>query len=156
MSALHLEPVFRFFQVKESVWLLLCIKFREVAQLPCNQKLGGLNRYISNHLFPWRANQSPVQRNTFLFCSRTLRPLNDFLSWHDRHRAINLPRALLWELQRNKWTVKCAETGHRGPRTPSRTTIANLDCVFLKTHFFSLIQKLEGAFVPPLQSPWST
>ena len=31
----------------------------------------------------------------------------------------------------------------------SRTTDLNLDCVFVKTHLFSFIQKLEGTALPP-------
>ena len=45
MSALHLEPVFQFFpSERERVAVALYIKFRDVAQLPSNQKLGWPDR----------------------------------------------------------------------------------------------------------------
>ena len=59
-------------------------------------------------------------------------------------KALNLPRALLPELQRNKDTVRyacCARC--RGPRTPSKTANANLDCEFVENaHFFTYLWSL--------------
>ena len=53
-------------------------------------------------------------------------------------RALDSPHALLPE-QRNKDTVRCAALGAEGPRTPSKTGDANLDCTFVKKHNFQLI-----------------
>ena len=48
-------------------------------------------------------------------------------------RALDLPRALLPELQRIKDTHRQGCRARRGgPRTPSRTTDANFDCTFVE------------------------
>ena len=50
-------------------------------------------------------------------------------------------------MQRSQGTIRCG-----GPRTPSRTTVAKLDCVFVKnTVIFIIIQKFEGWGSSP---PW--
>ena len=47
-------------------------------------------------------------------------------------RALDSPCALHPELQRYKDTVRCAMLGPGGPRTPSKTADANLDCAFIE------------------------
>ena len=51
-------------------------------------------------------------------------------------RALDSPRALLPGLQRYKDTVRCAAARRGGPRTPSTTPDANLDCAFLENALF--------------------
>ena len=73
-------------------------------------------------------------------------------------RALDSPRALLPELQRYKDTVRCAALGAevRGPRTPSRTTDANLDCAFVENALLFVVPNIGGARAPlgsPLSAP---
>ena len=56
-------------------------------------------------------------------------------------RALDLPRALLPELQRCKDTVCHARLG--GPRTPSTTTDANLECPFAENALFYTDPRLQ-------------
>ena len=51
-------------------------------------------------------------------------------------RALDSPCALLTELQRYKDTIRCAALWRGGPRTPSTTTDANLDCAFDENALF--------------------
>ena len=51
-------------------------------------------------------------------------------------RALDSPRALLPELQRYKDTVQMCRARRGGPRTPSTTTDANLDCAFVEKALF--------------------
>ena len=75
---------------------------------------------------------TPPRGNTFLFRSfqqlprLRLGPLKDFLNT----APFSGPGALLPELQRYKDTVCRARRG--GPRTPSTTTDANLNCAFVE------------------------
>ena len=48
-------------------------------------------------------------------------------------RALDSPRALFPELQRYQYTVM---SRRRGPRTPSKTADANLDCAFVENSLF--------------------
>ena len=45
-------------------------------------------------------------------------------------RALDSPRVLIPELQRNKDTVRCAALGAEVARTPSRPTYKNVECAF--------------------------
>ena len=72
----------------------------------------------NNYWFPWGANQWPLVGETlFSFPSNLLclhlRPLKGFLSWRGAlQRALDSPRALFPELQRNMDTIRCALLGN--------------------------------------------
>ena len=42
---------------------------------------------------------------------------------------------------------------HRGPRTPSRTTDANLDCAFVENALVFVAPKIGRARAPPVRPP---
>ena len=94
--------------------------------------------FVKNSLLCLKGNSMPPCRgNAVLFCSSQqlpclcLGPLKGFFELTRRpSRALDSPRALLPELQRNKNTVRCAALGAEGPKTVSRITDANLYCEF--------------------------
>ena len=81
--------------------------------------------------------------------SLCLRPLKSFLSCPSR--ALDLPHALLPDLQFNKDTVRYASLGGEvpGQEQLSQTLI---DSAFVKTHFFLLKMKRPGSPLAPLMS----
>ena len=64
-------------------------------------------------------------------------------------RALDLPRALLPELQRHKDTVRCAALSAEVPGQRQERLMQTLIVRLLTTHLLSLFQKLKGP-VPPL------
>ena len=80
-----------------------------------------------------------------------LKPLKGFLCWHGWY---DLPSALRWELQRNKYIVGCAALGLE-VRTASRTTKAGEQQIknnrgFVKKAVFWFLQKWRGGLASPL------
>ena len=81
---------------------------------------------------------------------KEIRPM--FIRWLERlfeltrrpSRALDLPRALLAELRRNKDQVYHARRG--GPRTELRTTGVNLDCAFVKNALVYVLLKIRGTY----------
>ena len=58
-------------------------------------------------------------------------------------RALDSPRALLLELQRNKDTVRCVVLGAEVPGHRQKQQTKTLTVRLLKTHFFTLIIDCE-------------
>merc|ERR1712020_299599 len=83
----------------------------------------------------------PFLPATPLSPSRTLEGLFE-LTLHPS-RALDLPRALLPELQRNKDTVRCAALGAEVPGHRQQQLTQTLIVRLLKTHFFTLILDFE-------------
>ena len=67
-------------------------------------------------------------------------------------RALDSPRVLLLEIQRYKHTARCAPLGPEVPGHCQEQLLQTLIVCLLKTHLFSLFQKLEGPR-PPLDPP---
>ena len=65
-------------------------------------------------------------------------------------RALDLPRALLPELQRIKDTVRCATLGAEVPGHLQEQLTQTLIVCLLKTHLSSLYRKWGGALAPLL------
>ena len=91
------------------------------------------------------------QVKTFLFRSSQqlprvrLEPLKGFFELTQRpSRALDSPRALLLELQRNKDTIRCAALGADVPGHRQEQLTQTLMVHLLKTHFLSLFQNLQG------------
>ena len=79
--------------------------------------LGGPGRY-KDHCVDWqRVNLWPLIRgSTFVSCRNSLisvYPWRAFLDYTTSKWALNLPSALLLELQKNKETFRCAKLGQR-------------------------------------------
>ena len=104
---------------------------------------------------------TPCQGNTFIFRSSS----NSLVSVSDPCRTFwadtapikgPQPRHVICfrttEIQghRQVWRARCG-----GPRTPSRTTDANLIVRLLKTHFYLWFWKLEEPCPPPWWVYWS-
>ena len=113
----------------------LYIKFREVAQIPNNQKLGGLD-IKKNHLFP--LSNDPLSEEHFspVFCPMESGTLEWLFELTQQTPFKGLQRALRIDMgtadKQVNHQVCSVSTGHRGPKAPSRT-IANLVIVsFLK------------------------
>ena len=70
---------------------------------------------VKNHWFTWRANQWPLDMETFFFSvpppSSSEEPWRAFWVGVPSFKGLELPFALLLELQRVKDTVKCAALG---------------------------------------------
>ena len=87
-----------------------------------------------NMIFAWRANQWPLigEDIGFLLLSFNFWPYNGFLRWH---KALQGPQpCLIYRFCCYREARKLSGVSHSW--TLSKTTDANLDCVFVKTHFF--------------------
>ena len=112
---------------------------------PCSHQVWPITQFFlfpfskKNHWFAWRANQWPLKGET-LFSS--VPPSNSLVSVSDLRRAFWVDTAPFsgpqlascvasetTEIQGQCWVCR-ARRG--GPRTPSTTTDANLDCAFVK------------------------
>ena len=60
-----------------------------------------------------------------------LGPLKGFLSWHSALQGPSTRLVCCFQNYRKKDTIRCG-----GPRTPSRTTDASLDCAFVENALF--------------------
>ena len=85
---------------------------------------------------------STVPPRNFLVC---VNPLNCILCWQGLLQGLCLPYVLLPELQRNKYTSQVCGARRGGHRTPSSTTVASLDCTFIKTSL-CCSKNLRGPF----------
>ena len=98
-----------------------------------------MTTYFGKTLFSSR----PFLPATPLTPSQTLDGLFE-LTRRPSRAFLNSPRALLWELQRNKDTSR-----HRGSRTLSRTTDANLASVFVENASVFVEPNIGMDSVPP-------
>ena len=94
----------------------------------------------------------PGKHCIFVFSSQQLPslllgPLKGVLTWRPS-RTLDSPRTLLRELQRNKNTAGGCQARHGGPKTPSITNFANLDCVFIENALLLVVPKIERPHAP--------